>query len=67
MSAARSAAVLLTLAFTAGFFVRELRLALKTTRLKVKGNEYKKDAASSDYFPTITNQSSACTLASSGP
>ena len=33
--------------------------ALKIARLKVKENEYKKDAARSDYFPTITNESSA--------
>jgi len=32
---------------------------LKIARLKVKENEYKKDAARSDYFPTITNQSNA--------
>jgi len=32
---------------------------LKISRLKVKENEYKKDAARSDYFPTITNQSNA--------
>jgi len=30
---------------------------LKIARLKVKENEYKKDGARSDYFPTITNQS----------
>ena len=33
--------------------------SLKIARLKVKENEYKKDAHRSDYFPTITNQSSA--------
>jgi outer membrane protein TolC len=32
---------------------------LKIARLKVKDNEYRKDAARSDYFPTITNQSNA--------
>jgi len=32
---------------------------LKIARLKVKENEYKKSAARSDYFPTITNQSNA--------
>jgi outer membrane protein TolC len=32
---------------------------LKIARLKVKENEYKKDAARSAYFPTITNQSNA--------
>jgi outer membrane protein TolC len=33
--------------------------SLKIARLKVKENEYKKDAVRSDYFPTITNQSRA--------
>ena len=33
--------------------------SLKIARLKVKENEYKKDAARSAYFPTITNQSNA--------
>ena len=33
--------------------------SLKIARLKVKENEYKKAAARSDYFPTITNQSRA--------
>jgi len=33
--------------------------SLKIARLKVKENEYRKEAARSDYFPTITNQSNA--------
>ena len=33
--------------------------ALKIDRLKVRENEFKKDAARSDYFPTITKQSNA--------
>jgi outer membrane protein TolC len=35
----------------------EQNRALKIARLKVKENEYRKDAARSDYFPRITNQS----------
>lgn len=32
---------------------------LKIARLKIREGEFKKDAARSDYFPTITNQSNA--------
>jgi len=39
--------------------VVEQNLTLKIARLKVKENEYKKDADRPDYFPTITTQSSA--------
>ena len=35
----------------------EQNRTLKIARLKVKENEYKKDGARSDYFPTVTNQS----------
>src|SRR5215469_1074098 len=35
----------------------EQNRSLKIARLRVKENEYKKQAARSDYFPTITNQS----------
>ena len=48
----------LTLAEAVQLAVQQNR-ALKISRLKVKENEYKKDAARSDYFPTITNQSNA--------
>src|SRR6516225_4926061 len=37
----------------------EQNRSLKIARLRVKENEYKKEAARSDYFPTITNQSNA--------
>src|SRR5215831_3219914 len=37
----------------------EQNRSLKIARLKVKENEYKKDAARSAYFPTITNESDA--------
>src|SRR5258708_20104014 len=33
--------------------------ALKIARFKVQENEYRKEAARSDYLPTITNQSNA--------
>jgi len=39
--------------------VVEQNLTLKIARLKVKENEYEKDADRPDYFPTITTQSSA--------
>jgi outer membrane protein TolC len=48
----------LTLAEAVQLAVQQNRV-LKISRLKVKENEYKKDAARSDYFPTITNQSNA--------
>jgi len=48
----------LTLAEAVQLAVQQNR-GLKISRLKVKENEYKKDAARSDYFPTITNQSNA--------
>ena len=48
----------LTLAEAVQLAVEQNR-GLKISRLKVKENEYKKDAARSDYFPTITNQSNA--------
>lgn len=48
----------LTLAEAVRLAVEQNR-SLKIARLKVKENEYKKDAARSDYFPTITNQSNA--------
>ena len=48
----------LTLAEAVRLAVAQNR-TLKIARLKVKENEYKKDAARSDYFPTITNQSNA--------
>ena len=35
----------------------EQNRTLKVARLKVRENEYKKDEARSDYFPTVTNQS----------
>jgi len=46
----------LTLAEAVRLAVEQNR-TLKIARLKVKENEYKKDAARSDYFPAITNQS----------
>jgi outer membrane protein TolC len=46
----------LTLAEAVKLAVEQNR-TLKIARLKVKENEYKKDGARSDYFPTITNQS----------
>jgi len=46
----------LTLAEAVQMAVEQNR-TLKIARLKVKENEYKKDGARSDYFPTITNQS----------
>src|SRR5215467_10954970 len=46
----------LTLAEAVRLAVEQNR-TLKIARLKVKENEYKKDGARSDYFPTITNQS----------
>jgi outer membrane protein TolC len=48
----------LTLAEAVRLAIEQNR-SLKIARLKVKENEYKKDAARSDYFPTITNQSNA--------
>src|SRR5215472_16926476 len=48
----------LTLAEAVQLAVQQNR-GLKIARLKVKENEYKKDAARSDYFHTITNQSNA--------
>ena len=48
----------LTLAEAVQLAVQQNR-GLKISRLKVKESEYKKDAARSDYFPTITNQSNA--------
>jgi outer membrane protein TolC len=48
----------LTLAEAVRLAVAQNR-TLKIARLKVKENEYKKDAARSDYFPTVTNQSNA--------
>jgi outer membrane protein TolC len=46
----------LTLAEAVQMAVEQNR-TLKIARLKVKENEYKKDGARSDYFPSITNQS----------
>jgi outer membrane protein TolC len=46
----------LTLAEAVRLAVEQNR-TLKIARLKVRENEYKKDGARSDYFPTITNQS----------
>src|SRR6516164_1736391 len=48
----------LTLAEAVRLAVEQNR-TLKIARLKVKENEYKKDAARSAYFPTITNESDA--------
>ena len=48
----------LTLAEAVQLAVAQNR-ALKIGRLKVRENEFKKDAARSDYFPAITNQSNA--------
>jgi outer membrane protein TolC len=48
----------LTLAEAVRLAVEQNR-SLKIARLKVKENEYKKDAAHSAYFPTITNESDA--------
>jgi outer membrane protein TolC len=48
----------LTLAEAVQLAVQQNR-TLKIARLKVKENQYKKDAARSDYFPAITNQSNA--------
>jgi outer membrane protein TolC len=48
----------LTLAEAVQLAIQQNR-TLKIARLKVKDSEYKKDAARSDYFPTITNQSNA--------
>ena len=48
----------LTLAEAVRLAVEQNR-SLKIARLKVKENQYKKNAARSDYFPTITNQSNA--------
>jgi outer membrane protein TolC len=48
----------LTLAEAVRLAVEQNR-TLKIARLKVKENEYKKDAARSDYFPTVTNHSEA--------
>ena len=48
----------LTLAEAVQLAVAQNR-TLKIARLKVRENEFKKDAARSDYFPAITNQSNA--------
>jgi outer membrane protein TolC len=48
----------LTLAEAVQLAIQQNR-TLKIARLKVKENEYKKEAAHSAYFPTITNQSNA--------
>ena len=48
----------LTLAEAVRLAVEQNR-TLKIARLKVKENEYKKDAARSAYFPTLTNESDA--------
>ena len=48
----------LTLAEAVRLAIEQNR-TLKIARLKVKENEYKKDAARSAYFPTITNESDA--------
>ena len=48
----------LTLAEAVRLAVEQNR-TLKIARLEVKENEYKKDAARSAYFPTITNESDA--------